>query len=107
MGDSTDSSAIRITDGSPQGSTCGAVTSLDIANDGVSFASGSKDRCVKLWHYDEGEVIATGKGHSGDINKVRISPDQKWIVSVGQEGAILVWSMADVPNEGEDYDHNE
>lgn len=69
------------------------ITSVDIERDGVLFASGGLDRLVKLWSYDEGEPVATGFGHSGDISKVRISPDKRIIVSVGQEGAVFIWKM--------------
>lgn len=32
-----------------------------------------------------------GEGHSGSINKIKISPDQQTIISVGAEGAIFFW----------------
>ena len=34
-----------------------------------------------------------GVGHSGTINSAVIAPDQTFIVSVGEEGAIFIWSM--------------
>jgi cilia- and flagella-associated protein 52 len=65
--------------------------SVDIARDGVGFASGGLDKSVKYWLYDEGECVAVGFGHSGAVTKVRISPDRQTIVSVGTEGGIFVW----------------
>ncbi len=67
------------------------ITSIDIERDGVYFASGGADRLVKVWLYDEGEPVAVGEGHSGAIQKVRISPDKRIVVSVGSEGAIFIW----------------
>lgn len=32
-------------------------------------------------------------GHSGTITEVRYSPDDKQLVSVGQDGCVLVWNM--------------
>lgn len=32
-----------------------------------------------------------GIGHSGTITRIKFSPDQKHIVSVGSEGAIFIW----------------
>lgn len=32
-----------------------------------------------------------GIGHSGAITRIKFSPDQKHIVSVGSEGAIFIW----------------
>jgi WD40 repeat protein len=57
------------------------------------FVSGGGDRLMKLWHYDDGAVMAVGVGHSGTITKAAISPDSRTIVSVGEEGAILLWTM--------------
>jgi len=85
--DAHDGSAIRIISGSDSA----AVNTLDISPDGVSIASGGADCSLRVWHYDEGSVHFTGKGHSDGINKVRISPDQQTIISVGSEGAIFLW----------------
>lgn len=69
------------------------ITTLDVQPDGVLFASAGLDRVVKLWLYDEGDLVASGVGHSGAINRVRISPDARVCVSVGEEGAIFIWGM--------------
>ena len=61
---------------------------------GDRFVSGSADKLVKVWHYDDGISTAIGSGHSGKITAVKISPDQSTIVSVGEEGAIFLWEMA-------------
>ena len=55
--------------------------------------SGGGDKLVKLWHYDEGQCQAVGIGHSGTVTKVVVSPDQRNVVSVGDEGAILIWNI--------------
>lgn len=34
-----------------------------------------------------------GVGHSGTINSVAISPDQRFIVSAGTEGALFIWAI--------------
>ena len=46
---------------------------------------------LKIWNYDEGSCVFTGIGHSGGITKVKFSPNQKIIASVGSEGAIFLW----------------
>ncbi|GMI12017.1 hypothetical protein TrRE_jg8950 [Triparma retinervis] len=86
--DSYDGSAIRVIDGGEA-----EMTSLDITASGDKFVSGSGDKTVKLWSYDDGLVLGIGEGHSGAIQKVAISPDLSCIVSVGSEGGIFVWSM--------------
>eukprot|EP01048_Picozoa_sp_COSAG05_P006553 COSAG05_NODE_432_length_9860_cov_10.291056_2_plen_606_part_00 len=67
------------------------VNALAISTDGTSFISGGADRLVRLWNYDEGQTNAVGEGHSGSITDLKISPDTQTFVSVGDEGAILVW----------------
>jgi WD40 repeat protein len=86
--DSADCQAIRVIDGGD-----GCMTSLDIDSTGEFFVSGSADKLIKIWHYDDGIPIAFGRGHSGQISKLKISPDQKSIVSVGSTGEIMFWEM--------------
>ena len=58
--------------------------------------SGGSDKKVNLWNYDEGSKYYVGEGHSGSVCKVRISPDEQRIISVGTEGGIFIWR---VPND--------
>ena len=69
----------------------GQINSLAITREGEHFVSGGEDKVVRLWGYDEGFCYYEGIGHSGSIQKMVISPDQKSIVSVGSEGAIFIW----------------
>lgn len=55
--------------------------------------SGGQDGILRIWNYDEGICYFSGEGHSGSITKLKISPDQKKIVTVGSEGAIFLWEM--------------
>lgn len=86
--DASDGQAIRVVEGGD-----GPMTSVDIEANGEFFVSGSDDKMLKVWHYDDGIPIAIGRGHSGKIKAVRISPDQKSIVSVGSTGEIIFWEM--------------
>jgi len=81
--------AIRIVDGSEEAD----VNALHINSDGRFFVSGSSCKKVVLWNYDEGSKYYEGIGHSGAVNRVRISPDEKRIISVGTEGGIYVWKV--------------
>jgi len=89
--DATDGTAIRIVDGS----ATAEINSIDIGGEGELFVSGGGDSLVKLWHYDEGAVRAVGAGHSGIITRVAMAPDQQTVVSVGDDAAILIWSIAE------------
>ncbi|RKO90186.1 WD40-repeat-containing domain protein, partial [Blyttiomyces helicus] len=70
-----------------------AINGLDITADGRLFVIGGSDKLVKVYQYEEGDVVFVGIGHSTDIMKVKISPDQRHVVSVSAEGAIFSWSL--------------
>ncbi len=44
-----------------------------------------------MWRYDAGDVTHVGRGHSGNITAVKISPNGAHIVSVSEDGGILTW----------------
>lgn len=74
------------------------MTALDMSKKGGFFVSGSNDKSVKLWDYDLGIHTHQGRAHSGNIEAVKISPDQETIVSVGAEGGIVLWPIANLLN---------
>ncbi|KAK5642123.1 hypothetical protein RI129_008290 [Pyrocoelia pectoralis] len=74
-----------------EGSTSGAINSLDISDDGVHFVSAGDDQIVKVWKYQEGITTHIGIGHSAVITTVRFSPDMEFIVSSSAAGSIFVW----------------
>lgn len=87
--DASNSDALRVLDAGQ-----GIMTTLAIEpKNGDFIVSGGEDRIIKVWHYDEGEVLAFGRGHSGIIKSVKISPDCKSIVSVGSTGEIILWEL--------------
>jgi len=98
--DIVDGNPIRVLDGSETD----VVNCIAITEDGDKFVSGGGEQIVKLWGYDEGYNYYIGVGHSGSIVKCKISPDHQTIVSVGDEGAIFLWSMPDVrfSDQGDD-----
>lgn len=91
--DATDGNPIRIMDGSDTD----ALTSLAVSDCGTKFVSGSADKIVRVWGYDDGINYFTGRGHSGCITAVKISSDQSTIVTVGDEGAIFIWNCPQIP----------
>ncbi|KAI8588611.1 WD40-repeat-containing domain protein [Geranomyces variabilis] len=70
-----------------------AINGLDITTDGKYFVIGGSDKLVKIYLYEEGSVAFVGVGHSTDITKVKISPDQRHVVSVSADGAIFTWAF--------------
>jgi WD40 repeat protein len=82
------------------GSETGEINALAVTEAGEHFVSGGQDKRVKVWDYDEGICYYQGVGHSGDITKITISPDQRTMISVGTEGAIFMWHMPDAVVNG-------
>jgi len=89
--DSVDGQTIRVIDGGDRN-----MSALDIEPSGEYFISGSEDKLLKVWHYDDGITAAIGRGHSGYIKSVKISPDLKLIVSVGSTGEIIFWEFPEI-----------
>ena len=85
--DAFEGSAIR----ELEGSSSEQVYTEAIDPTGEAIASAGGDKLVKLWGYDEGNCYATGAAHSSCVNRVAITPDRRHVISVGSEGAILIW----------------
>lgn len=74
-----------------EGSKRGSIDGMDISFDGTHFVTGGADKEVVVWKYNEGQETHVGKGHGGGITRVKICPNNKWIVSIGTDGSILRW----------------
>mmetsp|Transcript_7857 Transcript_7857/g.22457 ORF Transcript_7857/g.22457 Transcript_7857/m.22457 type:complete len:631 (+) Transcript_7857:239-2131(+) len=89
--DANDGTAIRYLDASEESQ----LNCLAVDLEGTAVVSGASDKLVKLWGYDDGHCYFVGKGHSGAVKQVAITPDEdvslRKIVSVGAEGAIMIW----------------
>ena len=58
---------------------------------GEFFISAGEDKEIKIWEYDTAIPMWRGIGHSNGINRIAISPNQEFIVSVGQDGSIFIF----------------
>ncbi|MEP0855965.1 serine/threonine-protein kinase [Trichocoleus sp. DQ-U1] len=70
------------------------VNSVAFSPDGQTLASGSRDKTIKLWNPQTGELKSPISNHSGAVNSVTFSPDGKTLVSNGEEGKIEVWQSS-------------
>ena len=57
------------------------------------FATGGNDGVVRLWNHKQAAVIAEGRAHSGPVRDLKFAPDGRQLVSVGDDGAVLVWNI--------------
>jgi cilia- and flagella-associated protein 52 len=76
-----------------EGSKVGQLNCLSINETGDFFVSAGSDCVVKLWNYELGEVIAHGIGHAGVVTSCKYSPDSKFIVTGGADGAVFIWKV--------------
>jgi len=81
-----------------EGSKSGSVNGIDLSASGKVMVTAGDDRLMKLWNYNDGTVTHVGIGHSGNILNVKFCPNLQYIVSVSQDGAVLIWKF---PEEAE------
>jgi WD40 repeat protein len=68
------------------------VTSVAYSPDGKQIVSGSRDRTVRVWDTETGEVVAGPfEGHTKAVISVAYSPDGKQIVSCSEDQMVRVW----------------
>ena len=48
---------------------------------------------VKIWSKETGALIMDGVGHSDTVRSLHFSPDDRQIISVGDDGNIFVWNV--------------
>jgi WD40 repeat protein len=46
-----------------------------------------------LWDYASSTLLSEAAGHSGGITSISLSPDDKQVVSVGEDGSIFYWYL--------------
>ena len=62
---------------------------------GMYVAACAFDKTVNLFDFFSGDLLAQVSGHSELITAVRFSPDGRHLLSVGGDGCIMIWAMAE------------
>ena len=57
------------------------------------LATGSKDQSVKLWDFETGALLAAEHAHCEAVRAVAFSKDGATLVSGGDDGIVMVWSV--------------
>ena len=68
------------------------ITSIVYTADANTIATASKDRTIKLWDANSGEIMLTLNGHTGDITMMTFSPDNTMLASGSDDGTSRIWN---------------
>jgi WD40 repeat protein len=73
-----------------------AVRSLAFSPCSKMVASAGADNAVRVWDFENSELLCTFRGHTAATNCVCFSSDGKLLASAGEDRTILLWSQADL-----------
>ncbi len=69
------------------------VNSVDLTSD-IRYAVSASGRAVRIWDVATGRCMGTFVGHSADVNVVRWSPDERLLLSAGEDKILQVWELS-------------
>jgi len=61
---------------------------------GIHAVTSSSDKILRLYDFYSGACYAKFRGHSGVITGIRFTNDCRHLISVGSEGCIFIWKLA-------------
>ena len=64
-----------------------------LTSDGKYVLTGGTGGIVRLWDYASSTLLSEAAGHSGGVTSISVSPDDKQVVSVGEDGSIFYWFL--------------
>ena len=75
------------------GNTDAYATVCTLSHDNRFLCTGGTDQLVRLWDASTLAPLERGVGHSGVVNDVRFSPDDRQVVSVGDDACVFLWNV--------------
>ena len=71
----------------------GMARAVAVAADSRTLATVHEDGTVKLFDNENGEPLATLKGHAKVVLAVAFAPDGKTIATAGSDGTVKRWAV--------------
>jgi WD40 repeat protein len=90
----TDASEIRRLE-LPREGAYNAVNDIAISPDGRLVAAGSKDRTIRVFEIETGDLVASLRGHQGYVEGVAFSPDGAILASASVDATVRLWNAGD------------
>lgn len=74
------------------------IKSMAASNEGefIAIASDADDSAIHLYRLHVMKEVGRLRGHTGDINGLSFSPDDKRLASCGQDGSVRLWDCAEL-----------
>jgi WD40 repeat protein len=69
------------------------ITGFAVSNNGKYIATSSVDFTIKIWDYRTRKELRVLKGHEGSVNTVCFSPDDKLLLSGGNDATVKLWEL--------------
>ena len=63
------------------------------SHNGKYIATGGTEGILRLWDVASFTMVAEIAGHSNTINSLQFTPDDKQIVTGGEDGSIFLWCV--------------
>lgn len=77
--------------GEHQGLFGNQVTSVAVAPDGASAASGGQDDLVRIWRVSDAVPLQVFEGHTADVRALAYSPDGRLLASASDDRTLRLW----------------
>lgn len=71
----------------------GQVEAIAVTRGGVILAAGGGDRTIRRWTLPALKELPSLNGHHDDIYTVKVSPDDRLILSSGKDRTIRIWEV--------------
>src|SRR5687768_16210190 len=71
----------------------GPVRVIALSNDGNFLAFNGADGEINIIDADTGKIIKTLKGHKSQVNSLKISADNEFLLSASADGTVILWNV--------------
>lgn len=68
-----------------------SISAVTLSPDGMSIASVSRDRHLRLYNMNTGKILRVVKAHDASIRSVAFSPDSVHISTASRDGLVKIW----------------